>query len=315
MKQKPVVLAIASSPTGTRAHIANLDRLIVAEYTYSMVIPHIIRNDAPIDDLYALILKVLRESGIGFDRVFGIVVTMSELLRNLETHPLSRGLESRWKRRKHKPKFVKVVDDARLALSRVFPQDEAAIVASCQRKAYVIARDNTGRYVSSGGWGIPPADPGSGDAIVYKVLNYIASVFDEREAPGHFFEVLSKELSIASPVDFQHALKDGIIPSPLIQLTVKSADDRDPTARTILDEAAFEFVAMVRHCATRMPIDRYIPMLLLGEIFEQSDTYKSIVERRIRATLPHVRITNTPFSPIEHATDYAADLARHGTEL
>ena len=311
MIKRGVVIGMYCGYSNTSIQITNLDNLSFAEKVepagewtagdYNGIAKHINQ----------VISTTCKEASIGFDRISVVVISLPGILRYTGKNPVIGSLSKLWSRRKHKPKIVRVFNIAELVLQSMF-RDEPAAALACDNESYVVVRDHKGEYYQTGGWGGVIADPGSGTSIHRKVLHYLSSVFDGRLPKSPFFDRITEECSIQSPVDLQNILHhtNGTDTERLVTVTLDAARDRDPGAASILDAAALELVDMLRYAVRRLPISTRIPVIATGRWFTENTHYYSIVEKKITATLPHINIKKHEFIAEQHAVQLGINLAQ-----
>jgi len=310
MKKRGVIVGVECGYTETKSHIVNLDNLGLAEKTETAGHWPDADSSTIAKHINQVITTTCKESGVGFERIVAVVISFPGILRYTGENPVIQSLMKQWSRRKHKPKIIKIINSAELALRSLY-RDEPAAVLSGDNESYIVAKDQQGSIFHTGGWGGQVADPGSGAAIRQKVLKYITSVFDHRVPAEPFFDKIAEECSIKSPVDLQNMMRANSLDAlQLTQVTFDAARDRDPVAASILSSSALELVDMLRGALTRLPMSKRIPVLVTGRLFDKDTHYLSIIEKKIMATLPHVTIITSEMRPVEYAVQYGIDLTR-----
>jgi N-acetylglucosamine kinase-like BadF-type ATPase len=309
MKKSSVVIGIECGKNGTNIQIASLDRLTIAETSAAPIRECLTGGASAAEKLNTVLTNVTADSGIAFNRIAGIVFTYPTVLRDPSDNPIQKGLEERWKRRKYKPRFIYILNSAHLALETIHPGGPA-LVASVDDSAFVVGRDSGGRIISAGGWGASIPDSGSSVSIAASVLRYIADVFDNRALDDAFFRILADRLRFSTPDSFRLLLIERPVGvDEIVRLTCDAARQRNPTALAILDSEALGVVESIRHCVTRLPMDRKVPLLLTGDVLSREHVYAGMIRRKIMTTLPHLILSEKPNVPVENAVRYAADLA------
>ncbi len=303
------MLAIDCSKTATHVYVANTDNIVISEQKMGAIWKKHIDEQEIVTEINRIIVETSRESGYGFDRIASIVIVMPAIDRIFDENLIERGLKVQWKRRKHIPDVIRIISAPILALEIFYPR-QPAVFAFCDFGSFVAARNSKNQYIQAGGWGTAVPDPGSIDAIVSRVLRYIAEVYDERAVNSPFFKTITGKLSIDTPARFYKSLYNNTIKKNLLIDTIfKTAEGSDIAAISVLDSAADEFVDMIRHVAAQLPVSKRIPIMLHGSIFDEGKKYKTIIRRKLSAILPHLAVSSNKFSVSECALQYAIQIA------
>lgn len=308
MSKNRVVVGIYCNESVTHTLVANAEHLVLSERKTEPLIDQIVNHKQFVTDLNRIIIEISEETGFGFEKIACVVIAVPGVNREQDADPIVSGLQSGWKRRKHKPKIIRVITNPVLALEMLFPR-EIAMYAYCGLDAYVVARNRRGEYVQFGGWGKAIPDPGSGHAIFHKVMRYISEVYDERAINSPFFKALGNTFLFESAARFYRALyAENLNRMDFVSATLRAAEERDIAATSILDIAADEIVDLIRHAASRLPMDKKIPIMLNGKLFEDK-MYTTVVRRKLSATLPQLSVVSNRFSVPESTVEYAIYIA------
>ncbi len=304
-----VVLTIDCGETATHICVANTDNIVISERKKGAIWRQHFDETEIVTEINRIIIDTCKESGYGFDKVASIVIVIPGIDRTSDENPIVRELKDKWKRRKYTPDNISVIHAPILALEIFYPR-QPAVFALCDNKSFVVARNSRNKFIQAGGWGTAIPDPGSADAIVAKVLRYIAEVYDERAINSPFFKTITDRLSIDTPARFFKSLNNkAIVKDALIDATFKTAEGNDIAANSFLDSAADEFVDMIRHVAAPLPVSKRIPIMLHGRLFDESKKYTTIIRRKLSAILPHLTVSTDKFSVSECAMQYAIQIA------
>ncbi|GEM_PF-2308930 len=308
MSKNRVVIGIYCNESVTQVLVANAEHLVLSERKTGPIVHHMADHKQFVNDLNRIIIEISEETGFGFDKIASIVIAVPGVNREQGADPVVSGLQSGWKRRKHKPKIIRVITTPVLALEMLFPR-EIAMYAYCDLDAYVVARNRRGEYVQFGGWGKAIPDPGSAHAIFHKVMRYISEVYDERAINSPFFKAIGNTFSYDTAVKFYRALyADNLNSMDFVSATLRAAEERDIAATSILDIAADEIVDLIRHTASRLPMDKKVPIMLNGRLFEDK-LYSTVVRRKLSATLPQLSVVSNRFPVPESTVEYAIYIA------
>lgn len=312
MRKRRIVVGMDCGESATITQMANLDRLKLAEHTGDSFWDSALYSDDKrvAGEMSRIILSMCKDNGIGFDQIVSIVLVFPGNRRANPQSTIVQNLRDQWKRRKYTPKILHAMNASLLAVETFYPVKPAVFV-SCDTNAYVFARDIKDEYIFAGGWGGMVPDPGSALALAQSVLKYITQVYDKRSINSPFFKEITEKHSIDSPALFHRAIYNNTLDlKKLVDFTFRAADNKDIVATAMLDSSAHNLVDLIRHVVTRLPVSKRIPLLLTGRLLEEEELYRSIVRRKINATLPHITVSPQRFNASECAVQYAIDLVR-----
>ncbi len=310
MIKKRVLIGMECAESATIIRIANFEHLTLSENIHDAVWQYNVEDKRFLTDVNRIITSDCKDNGLGFDQIAAIVIAVPGMLRFEGESRIVKGLEELWKRRKHKPKVVHVMNPGILALEILYP-DQPAVFVSCDTNAYVVARDKKGEFISAGGWGERIRDPGSTNAIGNNIIQYISRVYDRRAVTSPFIQSTCELFSIDTPVKFYQASYDNSIDlNKLVAAAFKAVEERDIVATSILDSAAQDIVDLIRHVTTQLPLNQRIPLMLTGRLFEEEKMYATMVRRKLTATLPQITMSSHRFSAPDSAVQYAIDYMR-----
>jgi N-acetylglucosamine kinase-like BadF-type ATPase len=310
MQKRRVVIGLACGEESTVAFVSNLDKLALAEYTGGPSTVQRAGFQETVAQIHGSINAVCRSASIDFSQIEAIIISTPEYMDEGSHRSIEHALQQRWKRRKYRPRIIRVYNIAHLLLEARFP-DSSAAIAVADDSAIVFARSGHGEIVHAGGWGPAIGDPGGGVSIGNSVLRHVANVYDGREHESKLFTAVADTYKISSPATFRHGLQTGRIRAlDVVPIVLDAAQSREPTALSILNRGSLQFADMIRHVVTQLPMSRKIPLLLLGNLLVKDSPYYLLVKKKVTSTMPHVTITHIDFSVAQTAAEIGISLVR-----
>jgi N-acetylglucosamine kinase-like BadF-type ATPase len=148
---------------------------------------------------------------------------------------------------------VHVSHDAALILPAAGLSTGVALVAGTGSAAFGVGPD--GRSATVGGWGHVMGDEGSGHELGRLALRAVTQAADGRGPATALTERLLRELGVHDPIELRRRLYPAP-PAPavaaLARVVLQAADDGDPVACRLVEDAARDLAAIVRTCAARV---------------------------------------------------------------
>lgn len=150
---------------------------------------------------------------------------------------------------------VSVTTDVDVALRDAFPDGEPGILLVSGTGSMALGRTADGEMGRAGGWGELLDDAGSGYRIGLDALRAVLRSHDGRGSDTELTRPMLSAMGVARPEDLvgevhraSKARIAGIAPR-----VVAVAEDGDPIAGGIVDEAVGELIALVQAVADRLP--------------------------------------------------------------
>lgn len=310
MKSKQVVIGIECTESAIETHITNIDYLTLIGNVHGTDWQYNVDPKQFAFEINRVITSDIKEGGLGFDQITALVIAAPGMLRYEDEPMIVKRFEDLWKRRKRKPKMVRIMNPGILSLETLYP-DLPAVFVSCGHYSYAVARNKKGEFISAGGWGTRIPDPGSLQAVGNAILNYISRVFDKRAVTSPFIKSVCESFSIDTPAKFYRAINDNSIDNnSLFEAACNAAEERDIVATSILDITAQDIVELIRHITADLPMNQRIPIILKGRLFGIGKLFTSMVQRKLTATLPHITMSSKNFTVSDIAVQYAIDYLR-----
>jgi N-acetylmuramic acid 6-phosphate etherase len=208
---------------------------------------------------------------------------------------------------------VEVIGDMALPVALLPAQWGVVVIAGTGSSVWAKATD--GRTARAGGWGPLLGDEGSGYVLAVEALRAVARQTDRRERSSSLTDRLLKQMQLADATQLVAAVHGGAWDrtrlATLAEAVIRSADDGDAAASTIVDREVAELAGCVTVAAAAagIPPDG-LPLALAGGLFVHAPTYRdrllrSLSDRGIRPS--HVIAVS---DPAEGALRRAESLAK-----
>jgi N-acetylglucosamine kinase-like BadF-type ATPase len=212
-----------------------------------------------------------------------------------------------WIRRHIPARHYLLTSDAAIALAAAV-RDAPGIIVIAGTGSIAFARDDQGKLLRAGGWGIPFEDRGSGYDLGRKAVSAALEAFDGRGPKTLLLQRICHHLgleditAIVSRQLEQHQI------AALFPLVMEAARQGDLVARHLCDVAARDLtdlaVALLKRAGwTRRPT----PVVTTGGVFQSSILIRRAFARHLRRFAPQARVELLERPPVEGAVW----LARH----
>jgi glucosamine kinase len=214
-----------------------------------------------------------------------------------------------WMRKSIPARHYLLTSDAAVAL-RAALGGSPGIIVIAGTGSIAFARDERGRLLRVGGWGIPFDDLGSGFDLGRKAVMAALQAFDGRGRETRLSRMLCRALRISDITQ--------VIPKSLTQqqiaalfpLVMTAAGQGDRVAQRLSDEAARDLahlaVALLRRADW---LGRPIPVVCTGGVFRSSPFICQSFARHLRRQAPRVRVSLLRRQPVEGALALAREIA------
>ena len=202
-----------------------------------------------LDQVQCAIDRALLAAGAGRSRVRAACLALAGAGRESDRQRVEQ-----WARSSGFSAQVLVTHDALPVLAAGTPGGVGVAVIS-GTGSLAFGRNAAGQTATAGGWGYLIGDEGSGYAIARQALQAAARAWDGRGPQTALTDGLLAEMGITQPSELVHAVY-GRAGSPLAgragAVAVAAADEGDPVACRIIDEAAAELAAMCSAVAKQL---------------------------------------------------------------
>lgn len=202
-----------------------------------------------------------------------------------------------------------LTDDGEIALLGAHGgQPGIVLVAGTGSIAYGLRRD--GRRVQSGGWGTIFGDEGSGYWIGLQAIRMVIRSAEGRSGQTALSVVVCQKLGVTSLTSLramvcQHSLDQKEI-AALVPVVLETAQQGDPAATAIIDDALAELVMLVKAVEKRMDIAAP-KVAVAGGLFTNPSFYAAFTWRL--AEFCGMKVVKPCFPPVFGGVIYGAQKA------
>ncbi len=213
-----------------------------------------------------------------------------------------------WLRRAIPARHYLLTSDAAIALRAAIADSPGVIVIS-GTGSIAYGRDDRGRVLRSGGWGVPFDDAGSGYDLGRKA---IAAALRDYDGRGPYTQLTAKVCRALKIPDITEVVLKKLSVrdvAELFPLVLEAARRRDTVARAMCDEAGRDLAELALALLRRMGwLRRVIPVIYAGGVFRSSLRIRRSVTRHLRRHAPQARVLLLRHPPVEGALALARDL-------
>ena len=206
-----------------------------------------------------------------------------------------------WMRRAIPARRYLLTSDAAIALAAAM-RDAAGIIVNAGTGSFAYGRDDQGKVLRAGGWGIPFDDHGSGYDLGRMAVAAALQAFDGRGPQSILMERICRHLRLG---DITKVVSQQLNPqqvAALFPLVMEAAREGDLVARHLCDDAARELadlaVALLKRAGW---MRRTIPVVTTGGVFKSSILIRRAFARHLRRMAPQARVQMLQKPPVEGA--------------
>ncbi len=223
--------------------------------------------------------------------------------------PQVHGRLFRWLRRAIPARHHWLTSDADIALRAAIGKSPGVIVIS-GTGSIAYGRDDRGRVLRSGGWGVPFDDFGSGYDLGRKAIIAALRDYDGR---GPYTQLTQKVCRALKIPDITQVVLKRLTPkdvAALFPLVLDAARRRDAVALALCDAAGRDLAELAVALLRRMGwLRRVVPVVYAGGVFRASLRIRRSVTRHLRRQARLARVLLIRHPPVEGALAMARDLA------
>ena len=162
---------------------------------------------------------------------------------------------------------------------------KAGVAAMAGTGSVVIAVNEQGERVRTGGWGAMLGDAGGGWRIAVAALQQMLRRWDMGSATTDLDRTLLETLGVTSPAGVAIGVSSGRIPRMRIvnlAMIIAAVAPADPAARAVLQEAAADFAVDVAAALSRLRWRGVpVPVVPIGNIFRAGAVYLEPFEQAL----------------------------------
>ena len=248
---------------------------------------------------------VLEASALQFSDVSGIFLGLTGAGREVDQVRMKEGFEEYLRENGLPVPRIAVESDALAALEGAFP-GKAGMILISGTGSILLAKDDSGKVIRTGGWGRFIGDEGSGYFIGKAGLTAYVKEYDGRGKKTKISELL-RNLDIQSPQSLVLKIyHENFDIASVAKIVVEAAYHGDEVASSILEDAAVELMTHIRAAVSKIGTE--IPLALMGSILSHKNLLVTKLTNLISRELPAVKVCH----PEKSAAAGAALLARRG---
>lgn len=173
----------------------------------------------------------------------------------------------------------------------------------------LFGKDEKGVIHRVGGFGRLIGDEGSGYSIGRKALNAVSKSSDGRGEETLISELLNSKMNSGSAnAIINKVYNEKLDVASVAKIVIEAAEEGDLIAEDILDEEADELVLHIRSLIEKFRTN-ILSVAFSGSLIDNENFYSDLLKRKIKSTLPNVKITQAVLSPIGGAILFAKKLS------
>ena len=216
----------------------------------------------------------------------------------------------RWMRRHIPARKHLLTSDAAIALA-VGLGDAPGIVLIAGTGSIAYGRDDRGRVLRAGGWGVQFDDLGSGFDLGRRAITAALRAFDGRGPRTRLLPRICKALEIGAITEVVSRPLEPQQIAALFPLVTEAAQRGDPVARQLAHEAGSHLADLAWALLKRGGwAHRSVPVVCMGGVLRSSPLVRRVLARQLHRLAPLARIEMLERHPVEGALW----LARRGSK-
>jgi N-acetylglucosamine kinase-like BadF-type ATPase len=217
-----------------------------------------------------------------------------------------------WMRHHLRARHHLLTSDAAIALAAAM-RDAAGIIVIAGTGSIAYARDDQGKVLRAGGWGIPFDDRGSGYDLGRKAVAAALEAFDGRGPRTTLTDRICQHLRLGNITEVVSQQVEPQQVAALFPLVVEAAREGDLVARHLGDDAARELAELAAALLKRAGwARRAMPVVTTGGVFQSSILIRRAFARHLKRMAPQARPEMLKRPPVEGAVWLARTLKKKG---
>jgi N-acetylglucosamine kinase-like BadF-type ATPase len=200
---------------------------------------------------------------------------------------------------------VEVVTDAEIALFAT-TLGKPGLVVIAGTGSVCLGKNEKGEMAISGGWGPLAGDEGGGVGIAQQALHTIAKASDGRGVPTKLSRRAAEYFRASGPENLIVAIYSPQVDNTRIagfaRHVVETAQDGDPIAVRILDDAGYELGLAACAVIGKLKLDgSKVPIGCVGSVFKAGELLTVPMLEKVRSCAPNAFLTETVMPPAHAA--------------
>jgi N-acetylglucosamine kinase-like BadF-type ATPase len=288
------LIGIDGGGTKTDCAVADLSGKIIHQTTGKPSNFLVIGVEEAVENIFSLIEENLFQLEGDFSDVKQIVIGVAGAGRKEDSQILEKSFLDYAEQQRVHFKNVKVVSDAHIALEGAFP-DSIGCILIAGTGSILFGKDESETIHRVGGFGRLIGDEGSGYSIGRKALNAVSKESDGRGEKTLITEIVNEKMKVGhSDLLINKVYKEKLDVASLAKIVIEAAEEGDPIAEDILDEEADELVLHISSFLHKIST-KQLNISFSGSLLDNKNFYSELLKRKIKSTLPNVKVV-PPFS-------------------
>lgn len=248
--------------------------------------------------------RAIHQAGLRRSRLEAVCLGMA----GVDRPPVHRRLLA-WLRRSIPARAHFLTSDAAVALQAALGNSPGIVVIS-GTGSIAYGRDERGRVLRSGGWGVPFDDLGSGYDLGRKAIAAALQALDGRGLRTILARKICRALGLR---DITQVVLRALTPTEvagLFPLVLEAARQGDRVARELLEKAGSDLAALAVALVKRFGWQRrVVPVICAGGVMRSSPPVRRSFARQLRQSAPRTRVLLLRRPAVEGALALACALA------
>jgi N-acetylglucosamine kinase-like BadF-type ATPase len=216
-----------------------------------------------------------------------------------------------WIRRHIPARHHLLTSDAAIALAAAV-HDAPGIIVIAGTGSIAFARDDQGKLLRAGGWGIPFDDRGSGYDLGRKAVAAALEAFDGRGPHTLLMDRICQHLGLRDISEIISQQVEQYQIAALFPLVMAAAREGDLVARHLCDDAARSLADLAVALLKRAGWTRRVTAVVTtGGVFQSSNLIRRAFARHLRRFAPQARVELLERPPVEGALWLARSLGKN----
>lgn len=191
--------------------------------------------------------------------------------------------------------------DAAIVLAAAL-RDETGIIVIAGTGSIAFARDEKGKVLRAGGWGIPFDDCGSGYDLGRKAVAAALRAFDGRSPQTALSECICRHLKLRAITEIVGRQPHPQTVAGIFPLVTEAVQEGDGVARQICTDGAHDLASLAITLLNRAEWTHHPARIVMsGGVFRSSAVIRRAFARRIRQVAPQSRVELLEREPVEGA--------------